>query len=114
MPAISAILITYNEQSDLPEALESLRGVADEIVVVDSGSTDRTREIARELGARVVPRPFTNFGEQKNFAAAQAAHDWVLSLDADERLSGELRQTIAAWKQSAPEYAAYEINRKPN
>ena len=94
MPAISAILITYNEQSDLPDALQSLRGVADEIVVVDSGSADRTREIARELGARVVSRPFTNFGEQKNFAAAQAAHDWVLSLDADERLSGESRESI--------------------
>src|ERR1700739_4326204 len=106
MQAISAILITYNEQSDLPEALESLRGVADEIVVVDSGSTDRTREIARELGARVVLRPFTNFGEQKNFAAAQASHDWVLSLDADERLSGELRQAIAAWQESGPEYVA--------
>jgi len=79
MPAISAILITYNEQSDLPEALESLRGVADEMVVVDSGSTDRTCEIAQSLGARVVSRPFTNFGEQKNFAAGQAAHDWLLS-----------------------------------
>lgn len=114
MPAISAILITYNEQSDLPEALQSLRGLADEIVVVDSGSTDRTCEIARDLGARVVSRPFTNFGEQKNFAAAQAAHNWVFSLDADERLSGELRESIAAWKQSQPEYVAYRINRRPN
>src|SRR5438105_9885251 len=112
MPAISAILITYNEQADLPDALQSLRGVADEIVVVDSGSADRTREIARELGARVVSCPFTNFGEQKNFAAAQAAHDWVLSLDADERLSGELRESITAWKQSQPEYAAILINLK--
>jgi glycosyltransferase involved in cell wall biosynthesis len=100
MPAISVILITYNEESDLPEALESLRGVADEIVVVDSGSTDRTREIAQDFGARIVSRPFTNFGEQKNFAAAQAAHGWLLSLDADERLSGQLREAIAAWKQS--------------
>ncbi len=114
MPAISAILITYNEQSDLPEALESLRGVTDEIVVVDSGSTDRTCEIAQSLGARVVLRPFTNFGEQKNFAAGQAAHDWLLSLDADERLSGELRESVAAWKQSEPECAAYQMNRKPN
>jgi glycosyltransferase involved in cell wall biosynthesis len=114
MPAITAILITYNEESDLPEALGSLRGVADEIVVVDSGSADRTCEIAREFGARVVLRPFTNFGEQKNFAAAQATHDWLLSLDADERLSGELRQAIAAWKQSEPEYDAYQVNRKPN
>lgn len=114
MPAISAILITYNEQSDLPEALRSLQGVADEIVVVDSGSADRTCEIARELGALVISRPFINFGDQKNFAAAQAAHHWVLSLDADERLSGELRESITAWKQSQPEHAAYRINRRPN
>jgi len=114
MPAISAILITYNEQSDLAEALLSLQGATDEIVVVDSGSTDRTCEIARELGARVVSRPFTNFAEQKNFAAGQAAHDWVLSLDADERLSSELRESITAWKQSDPEYAAYQMNRRPN
>src|SRR4029077_2983376 len=97
MLAVSAILLTHNEECDLPEALESLRGIADEIVVVDSGSTDRTRGIARDLGGRVVSRPFTNIGEQKNFAAAQASHDWVLSLDADERLSGELREALAAW-----------------
>ena len=114
MPAISAILITYNEEADLPQALESLRGVADEIVVVDSGSTDRTQEIARDLGARVVVRPFTNYGEQKNFAAAQAAHEWLLSLDADERLNEELRASLAAWKRSEPQYRAYRINRKPN
>jgi len=114
MPAISAILITYNEEADLPDALESLRGVADEIVVVDSGSADRTQEIARDKGARVVVRPFTNFGEQKNFAAAQASNEWLLSIDADERLNDELREGIAAWKQSDPQYPAYEINRKPN
>ena len=86
MPLLSAILITYNEERDLPQALASLQGVADEIVVVDSGSTDRTCELARQRGARVVLRPFSGFGEQKNFAAAQASHDWVLSLDADEAL----------------------------
>jgi glycosyltransferase involved in cell wall biosynthesis len=114
MPAISAILITYNEETDLPEALESLRGIADEIVVVDSGSTDRTCTIARDFGARVVLHPFVNFGDQKNFAAAQASNHWVLSLDADERLSGELRNSIAAWKRSDPQYPACEFNRKPN
>ena len=114
MPAISAIFITYNEEHDLPDALESVRGVADEIVVVDSGSLDHTCEVAREHGARVISRAFTNFGDQKNFAASQARHDWVLSLDADERLSGELRDSLLAWKQSDPEYSAYEMNRKPN
>ena len=114
MPAISAILTTYNEEQDLPGALESLLGVADEIVVLDSGSIDRTCEIARQHGARVVLRAFTNFGDQKNFTAAQAAHQWVLSLDADERLSGELRASILAWKLSNPQYSGYEMNRKPN
>jgi (heptosyl)LPS beta-1,4-glucosyltransferase len=114
MPPISAILITYNEESDLPEALASLEGIADEIVVVDSGSTDRTCEVARAAGARAILRAFTDFGDQKNFAASQASHEWVLSLDADERLSPELREALAAWKQSPPERAAFEVNRRTN
>jgi len=77
MPPISAILIAYNEEVDLPQALKSLAGVVDEIVVVDSGSSDRTCEIARQAGARVANRTFTNFAEQKNFAASLAANDWV-------------------------------------
>src|SRR5260370_40665341 len=113
MPAISAILITYNEQSDLPEALESLRGVADEILVVDSGSTDRTCEVAQSLGARAVSPPFTNFGEQKNFAAGQAAHDRLLSLNADERQRGGPREAVAAWQHSDPAGAASQTKREP-
>ncbi len=114
MPSISAILITYNEEDDLPEALQSLSGVAEEFVVVDSVSSDNTCEVARQYGARVISRQFTNFGDQKNFAASQATHDWVLSLDADERLSSELRDSILTWKRSKPEYIAYQLNRKPN
>ncbi|HEY1865607.1 MAG TPA: glycosyltransferase family 2 protein [Candidatus Acidoferrales bacterium] len=114
MPPLSAILITFNEERDLPTALASLAGVADEIVVVDSGSTDRTCEIARQAGARVIIRAFTNFADQKNFAASLALHDWVLSLDADEALSPELRASIAAWKQRQPEHDAYEIARRTN
>lgn len=114
MPPISAILITYNEELDLPQALASLAGVADEIVVVDSGSTDGTREIATAAGARVLVRAFTNFGEQKNFAASQAAHDWLLSLDADEALSPELRAALLEWKQREPDRAAYEVSRRTN
>lgn len=114
MPLLSAILITYNEERDLPQALASVEGVADEIVVVDSGSTDRTCELARQFGARVAFRPFSGFGEQKNFAAAQASHDWVLSLDADEALSPELHSSLLAWKTSAPGCVAYQVARRTN
>jgi glycosyltransferase involved in cell wall biosynthesis len=114
MPPLSAVLITYNEERDLPQALASLEGVADEIIVVDSGSTDRTCETARQHGARVVFRPFSGFGEQKNFAAAQASHDWVLSLDADEALSPELRSSLLAWKAGTPDRVGYEVGRRTN
>jgi glycosyltransferase involved in cell wall biosynthesis len=103
MPALSAILIARNEEADLPRALQSLKGVADEIVLVDSGSTDRTVEIARAAGA-----------DQKNFAAAQATNDWVLSLDCDEMLTPELCASLLAWKLGAPSHSGYEIVRMTN
>jgi glycosyltransferase involved in cell wall biosynthesis len=114
MPPLSAILITYNEERDLPQALASLAGMADEVVVVDSGSTDRTCELARRGGARVVSRTFDGFDAQKNFAAEQASHTWVLSMDADEAVSPELRASLLAWKQSVPEYVAYQVGRRTN
>lgn len=99
-PRLSAILITRNEERDLPGCLESLRGLADEIVVVDSGSTDRTREIARRHTGKVFEHEFSGYGPQKQFALEQAAGDWVLNVDADERVSPELaaeiRRTLAA------------------
>ncbi|HMU75971.1 MAG TPA: glycosyltransferase family 2 protein, partial [Elusimicrobiota bacterium] len=94
MPRLSAILIARNEERDLPACLESLRGVADEIVLVDSHSTDRTRDIARAHGARVVERDFAGFGPQKQFALEQATGDWVLNIDADERLTPALAEDI--------------------
>jgi glycosyltransferase involved in cell wall biosynthesis len=119
MLPISAVFITYNEERDLPNALSSLSGIADEIVVVDSGSTDHTCEIARQAGARVISRAWTDFGDQKNFAAAAATNEWVLSVDADEVLSPGLRDALGAWKQcwaaqQQPEHNAYEVNRKTN
>jgi glycosyltransferase involved in cell wall biosynthesis len=114
MPPFSAILITHNEERDLPQALTSLQGLADEIVVVDSGSTDRTCELARQGGARVLSRAFDGFDQQKNFTAAQASHDWVFSLDADEVVGRELRASLLAWKQSAPACVAYEVGRRTN
>jgi glycosyltransferase involved in cell wall biosynthesis len=114
MPALSAILISYNEEQDLPRALASLAGVADEIVVVDSGSTDKTVEIARSFGARVETRILDNFAEQKNFAAALASNGWILSMDCDEELSPELRSSILDWKQQTPDKNGYEFLRLAN
>ncbi|MFQ5776603.1 MAG: glycosyltransferase family 2 protein [Terriglobia bacterium] len=112
MNRLTATLVTHNEEQDLPRALASLKEVTDEIVVVDSGSDDRTCEIARQHGARVRERTWTDFSDQKNFAAAQATHDWVLNLDADEELSPGLREELRRWKQQAPTAAAYAMPRR--
>jgi len=103
---ISAVIITLNEERNLPRALKSLESVADEIVIVDSGSTDRTREIAERAGARFTAHRWEGYAAQKNFAAAQGQYDWVLSIDADESLSMELAADIARLKQIGPGDAA--------
>lgn len=92
---ISACIITFNEADRIADCIASL-AFCDDIVVVDSGSTDQTRAIAEGLGARVLQRPFDGFRSQKQFAVDQARHDWVLCLDADERVSPELRAAIEA------------------
>ena len=94
---ISATIITLNEESNIKAACESVAW-ADEIVVVDSESTDATREIAAACGARVIINPWPGFGAQKQFAVNRATHDWIFSLDADERLSDHLRQSIQVLK----------------
>src|SRR5712691_1107649 len=90
---ISANIITLNEEANIRDACESVAW-ADEIIVVDSGSTDKTRDMAEALGARVINRDWPGFAQQKQFAVEQAAHDWVFSLDADERFSSELKTAI--------------------
>jgi glycosyltransferase involved in cell wall biosynthesis len=112
MNRLSACLITFNEERNLPRALASLAAIADEIVVVDCGSQDRTQNIAREYGAKVITKAWTNFAEQKNAAVAAASHDWILSLDADEELSPELRTAFLAWKEQEPGFAVYEFARR--
>ena len=97
---ISATIITFNEEDNIKAACESL-GWADEIVVVDSNSTDATREIAEACGARVIVNPWPGFGAQKQFAVDQAQHDWIFSLDADERVSDDLQRSIEALKDRA-------------
>jgi glycosyltransferase involved in cell wall biosynthesis len=109
---ISAVLITYNEESNISDALDSVQW-ANEILVVDSESTDRTREIAEGMGARVIVRPWPGFSAQKQFAADSAKHDWVLSLDADERVSPELAASIEAVKRDQKHADGYKISRLP-
>ncbi len=99
-PTLSAVLITRNEEANLPACLESLHGLADEIVVVDSESEDRTAAIARAAGARVARERFDGFGRAKQRALEMATGEWVLSIDADERvtplLAGEIGRAVAA------------------
>jgi glycosyltransferase involved in cell wall biosynthesis len=111
---ISAVIIAFNEEDRLPDCLASLQGVADEIVVVDSYSTDLTLEIARAAQARVWQKRFEDYSQQKNFAMAQADCEWILNLDADERVSPELKRAIVELKErGAPgTAAAFAIKRK--
>jgi GT2 family glycosyltransferase len=109
---LSAVLITRNAAARLDACLASL-GFAAEIVVVDSGSTDGTREIAARHGARVIDKEWLGFGPQKQFAVEQAANDWVLCVDADERVSADLARSILAAiaAPAAPVYRMARCNR---
>jgi glycosyltransferase involved in cell wall biosynthesis len=107
---ITATIITYNEERNIARAMESLR-CCDEIVVVDSGSSDRTAEIAQKLGARVIESPWGGYARQKNYAAECAGNDWILSVDADEALSEALEGEIWQIKKSGPRFDAYTMPR---
>jgi len=93
VPPVTAIIPTFNEEQNIREAIESVRW-ADEILIIDSFSTDKTVEIAKEMGARVIQRKFDNFSAQKNFAIDHASHDWIFLLDADERVPDTLKKEI--------------------
>lgn len=108
---ISATIVTCNEAANIGDACKSLAW-AEEIIVVDSGSTDQTRQIAEDFGARVIDRDWPGFAAQKQFASEQAAHDWVFSLDADERVSDELKASIAKLREE-PETALADGYRIP-
>jgi len=108
---ISATIISLNEESNIKAACESLAW-ADEIVVVDSGSTDTTRQIAEARGARVITNPWPGFGAQKQFAVDQTKHEWIFSLDADERVSDELKRSIDSLRQKTDLADGYEIARR--
>lgn len=110
---VSAVIITFNEARNIGRCLESLAGIADEIVVVDSFSTDDTENICRARGARFIQHNFEGYIEQKNWALAQAHYPLVLSLDADEALGEQLRASILAVKNDV-QYEGYTMNRLTN
>jgi len=110
---ISAVVITLNEEKNIGRCLDSLRQVADEIVVVDSYSTDRTRDICSSRGVHFSQHAFEGHIEQKNHAVSCASHDRILSLDADETLSEDLTQSILSVKQNW-QYDGYSFNRLTN
>src|SRR5215471_15433447 len=111
---LSVCIITLNEEANIVRTLESVRAIADEIIVVDSGSTDKTVALAQARGAKVVAEPWKGFAAQKNSALAKATCDWILSLDADEEVSRELAASIQAQLKGVqpPQFAGYKMNRR--
>lgn len=108
---ISAIIITKNEESNIKRCLDTIKWV-DEVIVVDSGSTDDTVEIARKLGAKVFGNQWQGYGAQKNFAIDKTTNDWILSIDADEEVSPELQKEIKKVIQNPGNYEAFKMPRK--
>jgi glycosyltransferase involved in cell wall biosynthesis len=107
---LTVTIITLNEAAHIGAAVDSA-AFADELVVVDSGSSDGTTDIARARGARVLTRPWTGYVDQKNFAAEQARHDWIFSLDADERIPPALADEIKSLLAADPARHGYRVPR---
>ncbi len=107
---ISAVIIAFNEEEKIADAINSVKW-ADEILLVDSESTDRTKEIAESLGAKVITQKWLGFSKQKQFAVDNAAHDWIFSLDSDEVVSEKLKDEILELKTSANPADGYKIPR---
>jgi glycosyltransferase involved in cell wall biosynthesis len=111
MKKCSVVIITYNEEKNIERCLQSVKDIADEIVVVDSFSTDATKNICLRYGVRFIQHAFEGYIEQKNFALAQALNVHVLSLDADEAIDDTLKQHILAEKQKGFPHDNYQMNR---
>jgi glycosyltransferase involved in cell wall biosynthesis len=110
---LSAVILTFNEEKNIGRCLASLEGIADEMIVVDSYSTDQTEAVCRRYGARFIQHYFTGFIEQKTWAVTQAARHFILCLDGDEALSDKLRQSILTVK-TCWTHDAYTFNRLSN
>lgn len=111
MRKVSAYIITNNEEKHIKECIENLKW-ADEIIVVDSFSKDATVEIAQEMGCKVIQNKFESFGKQRNFALTHCSYEWVITLDADERISPELKAEIEQQLQSSPSADVFIAPRK--
>ena len=105
--SLSAVIITFNEGHHLEKCLRAVRQVTDDIVVVDSFSTDNTVQVAKDCGASVFQQSWKGYSQQKNDGNALAQHDWILSIDADEVLDSELIEAILSWKKNTPQPAAF-------
>ena len=113
MLKLSGVIITFNEERKIEQCLQSLQGVVDEIVVVDSYSTDKTIEICKKYDVKLIKQEFLGYKEQKNFAVSKATYDHIVSLDGDEALSPELQKSIIQLKSNW-KYDGYYINRFNN
>ena len=109
---ISGVIISYNEEANIERCIKSMQGVVDEVLLVDSYSTDDTARLALSLGARVIRQEFLGYVAQKDFAMRNAKYDWVLSLDADEALSEELKQSLSKIDIKSVHFSGYIMNRR--
>lgn len=107
---ISALAITYNEEANIEKFITSL-SFADEVIIVDSNSTDKTVKLAEQLNAKVIVRDFDNFSNQKNFALQQANHDWVVFFDLDETISPKLAEEIKSTIGNTKNITAFKVKR---
>ncbi len=114
LPKISVAIITYNEERNIQRCLESVQQIAEEIVIVDSYSTDQTENISKSFKVRFLKHKFEGHIQQKNIALQQCRNEWVLSLDADEALSDTLIESLLVWKNSQPSKNAYSFHRLTN
>ncbi|MGL5963181.1 MAG: glycosyltransferase family 2 protein [Cetobacterium sp.] len=109
--SLSVAMMTFNEEKNLDRTLASLRDLADEIIIVDSGSTDDTEKVAKKYGAKFITQKWLGYGKQRNFAIENSKSDWILCIDADEELTKELYQKIKSIIQNSEDKNVYEINR---
>jgi glycosyltransferase involved in cell wall biosynthesis len=114
MNSISIVIITFNEEENIARCLESIKSIADEIIIVDSFSTDKTKEIAADYNARFYSRTWEGYSSAKNFGNGKATQDWILSMDADEALDETLKKSLIEFKNTDAKSSAYEVNRLTN